>query len=130
MPSIFTRIINREIPAHIVWENEKYIAILDIKPLNPGHTLLIPKDEANYIFDMSDEAYADLFLTAKKLSSPIKKATQAQRIGLIVEGFGVDHVHIHLIPINGPHELDPNRAKDASTEELQTMKDKIISLIK
>jgi len=118
MPSIFTKIINREIPAHIVWENNNYIAFLNIRPLNPGHLLVVPKKETGYIFDLSDDEYKELFMMAKFLAEPLKKATGAKRIGLSVEGFGVDHVHVHLIPINEINEMDPNREKGTSEKEL------------
>ncbi len=129
MPSIFTKIINREIPAHIVWENEKFIATMDIRPVNPGHMLVIPKQEIGYIFDMNDSDYSDLMLTAKKLAGPLKMATNAKRVGLVVEGFGVDHVHIHLIPINEANQLDPHRAKEVADEELAIMAEKIKSAL-
>jgi len=125
MSSIFTKIINREIPAYIVWEDETAIAFLDIKPNNPGHILLVPKKETAYLFDMSDDDYQNILLKAKRLADPLKRATGAKRIGLVVEGFGVDHVHIHLIPINKINELDPNRAIEMDQEELQKIADTI-----
>ncbi|MCX6792725.1 MAG: HIT family protein [Candidatus Falkowbacteria bacterium] len=129
MSSIFTKIINREVPAHIVWENETHIAFLNIKPINPGHLLVVPKKETGYIFDMSDEDYKEVLMIAKWLAKPLQIATNAKRIGLSVEGFGVDHVHVHLIPINEMNEMDPNREKGASEEELAEMAEKIIKEI-
>lgn len=119
--TIFEKIIAREIPAHIIWEDENYIAFLDIKPVKPGHVLLVPKKPVANILDMEEKDYSALWLTAKKLAIPLRQATTAKRIGFVVEGFGVDHVHIHLIPINGPHELDSINARDASPEELSAM---------
>ena len=129
MPSIFTRIINRELPAHIVWENDKYIAFLSIQPVNPGHLLVVPKKEIGYIFDMNDEDYKEIMITAKRLAGPLQKATNAKRIGLSVEGFGVDHVHVHLIPINEMNEMDPHRVREASQEDLAAMCEKIKAAI-
>lgn len=123
--TIFEKIIAREIPAHIVWEDEKHIAFLDIKPVNPGHVLLVPKKAVGDFLDMSDQEYLNLFLAAKKFAKRLREATAAKRIGIIVEGFGVDHVHIHLVPINAAYELDHTRAYDASETELKEMSEKI-----
>lgn len=127
--TIFEKIISREIPAYIVWEDEKYIAFLDIKPINPGHTLLVPKKSVGDFLDMSDGEYSDLFLAAKKFAVRLRTATNAKRIGIVVEGFGVEHVHIHLVPINAINELDHSRAYDASQQELEEMSEKIKNII-
>lgn len=118
---IFCKIINGEIESHKVFENENFIAFLDINPVNPGHLDIIPKEHHSYIFDMPEGLYKQLFDIAKKLSLPLQKVTKAKRIGIIVEGFGVDHVHLHLVPINKGNELDPHRAKKATYEELVGM---------
>ncbi len=117
--NIFEKIIDREIPAEIVWENEDHLAFLDINPIQPGHTLVIPKKQISSVFDMEDEAYSALFLAAKKVSHALKKTTGAKRIGLIVEGLEIDHAHIHLAPINAMGDLrkpgvkaDPKELKD------------------
>ena len=128
--TIFEKIIAREVPAYIVWEDENYIAFLDIKPLNPGHSLLVPKKPVGDILDMNDDEYADLFLKAKNLALSLRKAMNAKRIGYIVEGFGVEHVHIHLVPINAINELDISRAYTASKEELEEMSANIKNAIK
>lgn len=125
MPSIFTKIINRELPGHIVWENDNYIAFLSIRPVNPGHLLVVPKKESGYLFDLSDAEYTELLLTAKFLALPLQKATQAKRIGLSVEGFEIDHVHIHLIPINNTGEMDPRLVEEATNEDLAAMCERI-----
>jgi len=130
MSSIFTKIINREIPAHIVWENDSYIAFLSIQPVNPGHLLVVPKKETNYVFDLSDDEYKELMMTAKSLATPLQKATKAKRIGLSIEGFEIEHVHVHLIPINNSGEMDPHRVRQASNEELAEMAEKIREEIK
>ncbi len=123
--TIFEKIIAREIPAHVIWENSDYIAFLDIKPINPGHVLLVPKKPVGDILDMTDQEYSSLFLAAKQLALSLRIATGAKRIGYMVEGFGVDHVHIHLIPINAVNELDHARAHNASEEELKEIAEKI-----
>lgn len=128
--TIFEKIIAREIPAYIIWEDEKHIAFLDIKPINPGHLLIVPKKVVGDVLDMNNQEYTDLFLKAKNLAVSLRKATNAKRIGYVVEGFGVEHVHIHLIPINAIYELDHRRAYNASKEELEEMAENIKNAIK
>ncbi len=115
---IFCKIAAKEIPSHIVWEDEKFMAFLDLRPVNPGHLLIIPKEHIDVVFDMPDGLYEGIFNTAKALSTPLQSAMGSTRIGMVVEGFGVPHAHIHLVPINGPHELDSSRAKPAAEEKL------------
>ena len=122
---IFCKIAQGGIPSTKIWENEKYFAFLDINPITSGHTLLIPKNHHDYLFDMDDEQYNELMMTAKKLSHPIKKATGAKKIGVIVEGFLVHHTHIHLIPLHKGGDLNTNNAKKASPEDLASMAEKI-----
>ncbi len=129
MSSIFSKIINREIPGYIVWENERFCAFLDIRPVNPGHLLIVPKNEIGYVFEMDDAEYTELFLVAKQLSKPLQQATDAKRIGIVIEGFSIDHVHLHLVPINNEGELDPHRAKDAVAADLEALAEKIKSAI-
>jgi histidine triad (HIT) family protein len=121
MNCLFCEIIHAKVPAFTVWENDSFLAFLDIHPINPGHTLLIPKEHVEDVFAMSDETIENLFVTAKKLAPSLKKATSAKRIGIIVEGFGVPHVHVHLVPVNNGNELNPERAKEAAQEELNEM---------
>lgn len=121
MSSIFTKVIRREAPGHIIWEDNEFIALLDTHPINIGHTLVIPKEEIDSIFDLSEEQYKKIWEIVKFLASPIQRATQAKRIGIAVEGFGVPHVHVHLIPVNNSCDLDPNKSKKASPEELERM---------
>lgn len=122
---IFCKIRDGKSPAFIVWENEKFLAFLDIFPINPGHIDIIPKEHIDYIFDMNDELYSEIFSIARQLARPLKKVTEAKKIGITVEGFGVPHVHVHLVPLYKGFELDPNRAKKASEEELAEMCEKI-----
>lgn len=98
-PSIFTRIINGEIPAHKIYEDDKIIAILDVRPLFAGHTLVIPKKQVDHIWDLDDAEYQYLWQVVKKIGDHIKQVIESPRVGIVVEGFGVPHVHAHLIPI-------------------------------
>lgn len=106
MASIFTKIINREIPAHIVAENDQYIAFLDVFPLRKGHTLIVPKMEVDYIFDLDEEPYNGLMSFAKEVSHKIKSVFPCEKIGMSVIGLEVPHVHIHLIPMNNVSDMN------------------------
>ena len=111
MKSVFSKIINREIPAYIVHEDENYMAFLDINPLSPGHTLVIPKTEVDYILNLDEQTYSGLMLFAQKLAKAIDKWTDAKRVGVAVVGFEVPHAHVHLIPINGVYDIDFSKPK-------------------
>jgi histidine triad (HIT) family protein len=106
MASIFSKIAAGEIPSHKIAEDDRFFAFLDINPLAKGHTLVIPKKETNYIFDLSDEDYRDLFLFAKKIALAIKKCIKCEKVGVAVVGLEVPHAHIHLVPINGIYDID------------------------
>lgn len=119
MASIFTKIINREIPAHIVAEDENHIAFLDIMPLVKGHVLVVPKREIDYIFDMEPTALAELNLFAQKVAKAMDKTIKCTRIGVSVIGLEVPHVHIHLIPLRTMDDINFTRPKlKLSSEEL------------
>lgn len=105
MASIFSRIAAGEIPSYKVAEDEKFFAFLDINPMAKGHTLVIPKQEVDYIFDLDDAAIGEMNIFAKKVAKAIEKAVPCQRIGLIVIGMEVPHAHIHLIPINKESDM-------------------------
>jgi len=111
MESIFTKIINGTIPAYKVAEDDRFLAFLDISPLQKGHTLVVPKQQTDYIFDLEDTLLADLHLFAKKVALAVEKATGAARIGVVVIGFEVPHAHIHLIPINTMDDMNFANAK-------------------
>jgi histidine triad (HIT) family protein len=126
MASLFTRIIQGEIPAHKILENEQYLAFLDIRPVNPGHTLVIPKQEVDYIFDVADKTLEGLIVFAKKVAKAIEKAVPCKRVGVMVAGLEVPHAHVHLIPIlESLTELNFSRAKSATQEELASIASKI-----
>lgn len=111
MPSIFSKIVSGEIPAYKVAEDENYLAFLDISPLAKGHTLVIPKKEVDYIFDVDDNTLAGLILFAKKVARAIDKAVPCSRVGVAVIGLEVPHAHVHLIPLNTAHDIDFSRPK-------------------
>lgn len=127
--TIFERIINGEIPSYKIYEDEKYYAFLDIRPISIGHTLIIPKIAIDYIFDLDNETYHGLFEIAIKIAPAIQKATNCQRVGMAVEGFGVPHAHLHLVPLFKIQGLDPNLQHEESPEALREMSEKIKSLI-
>ncbi|MBO6659168.1 MAG: HIT family protein [Roseivirga sp.] len=111
MASIFTRIINREIPGYIVAENEDAIAFLDINPLNEGHTLVVPKKEVDKLFDLDEDTFLKLQAFTHKVAQAIEKAIPCLRVGVAVIGLEVPHAHIHLIPLHGMHDIDFGRPK-------------------
>jgi histidine triad (HIT) family protein len=128
MASIFTRIINRELPGHIIAEDDHYIAFLDITPLVLGHTLVVPKKEVDYIFDMDDDKLAGLLVFAKKVSRAIKSAIPCKRIGVSVIGLEVPHTHVHLVPMNSADDVNFTRRKLSPTQEqLKEVADKIVA---
>jgi histidine triad (HIT) family protein len=105
MASIFTRIVNGEIPCHKIAETEEYFAFLDIRPMAKGHTLVIPKKEVDYIFDLEDAQLTGLHLFAKKVAKALESVVPCKRIGIAVIGIEVPHVHIHLIPLNSLQDI-------------------------
>jgi histidine triad (HIT) family protein len=128
MSSIFTKIINREIPAYIIAENDEFIAFLDVFPLAKGHTLVVPKKEVDYIFDLDDETYSGLQKFAKQVSHKVRKAIPCERIGVAVIGLEVPHTHIHLVPINTVEDINFSRPKlKLSEEEFESIQNSILN---
>jgi histidine triad (HIT) family protein len=126
MPSIFTRIVNGEIPCYKVAEDDRFLAFLDISPLAKGHTLVIPKQEIDYIFGIEDPLYQDLFLFAKKVALAIEKVVPCQKMGIAVLGLEVAHAHIHLVPVNTVYDIDFSKPKlQLSKEEFIELTEKI-----
>lgn len=126
MASIFTKIVNGEIPSYKVAGNDKYYAFLDINPLQKGHTLVIPKKETDYIFDLSDEDLSGLILFAKEVAKAIEKTVPCLRVGVAVLGLDVPHAHVHLVPLNSGDDLNFNNAKKHfSSEDMQFCADSI-----
>lgn len=126
MASIFSKIIAGELPGHIIAQDEDCCAFLDINPLHEGHTLVVPKKEVDYLFDLPDELHQKLWNFSKKVAHAIGKSIPCERVGVAVIGLEVPHAHIHLIPINGVHDIDFSRPKlQFSDEEMQATKEKI-----
>lgn len=111
MASIFSRIINGEIPSYKIAEDENYLAFLDINPLAKGHTLVIPKKEVDNLFDLDEQLYVGLCLFAKKIAKAIEKTIPCAKVGVAVIGLEVPHAHIHLVPINGVFDIDFQKPK-------------------
>ncbi|HNQ60404.1 MAG TPA: HIT family protein [Bacteroidales bacterium] len=130
MPSIFSKIVNGEIPAYKVAESNDYLAFLDINPLCKGHTLVIPKKEIDYIFDLNDDDLQGLILFAKKVAKGIEKTIPCKRIGIAVIGLEIPHAHIHLIPLQGIYDIDFSKPKlKLPAEEMRTIAEKIAANI-
>lgn len=130
MLSIFSKIVTGEIPCYEVAENENFLAFLDIFPLAKGHTLVIPKKETDYIFDMQSDEYKELWAFAQKVAKAQKKVIPCERIGVAVIGLEVPHAHIHLVPINGVSDIDFSKPKLKFTkEEMNAIASDIASLL-
>lgn len=126
MPTIFSRIVAGEIPCYKIAESQDFLAFLDINPLAVGHTLVIPKMEVDYIFDIEDELYAGLMLFSKKVASAVENAIPCQRIGIAVIGLEVPHAHVHLIPLRHVSDINFSRPKlQLSADELEETAKKI-----
>lgn len=126
MASIFTKIINGEIPCYKIAEDENYFAFLDINPLTKGHTLVIPKEEKDYIFDHNDDVLSGLILFSKKVAKAIEKSIQCQRVGVQVIGLEVPHTHIHLIPITKEGDMNlSNKKLSLSKDEFEAIAESI-----
>ncbi len=116
MPTLFSRIVSGEIPCHKIAENDQFLAFLDIMPLAEGHTLVIPKQEIDYIFDLPDELLSGLILFAKSLAPALQQAVPCKRIGVSIIGLEVPHAHVHLIPMNTISDVNFSRPKLTPTQ--------------
>jgi histidine triad (HIT) family protein len=122
MPSIFSRIINGEIPAWKVAESERFLAFLDVNPLAKGHTLIVPKLETDYFFDLSDEEITSIMLFSKKVASAMRSTLPCLRIGMSVIGLEVPHAHIHLVPLNSMGDINFSNSRfNLSVEEMEAI---------
>lgn len=131
MASIFSRIVAGEIPCYKVAEDENYFAFLDINPVAKGHTLVIPKKEVDYIFDLDDETYSGLMTFARRVARAMQEVIECQRIGVAVMGLEVPHTHIHLIPITRESDMNFFREKlSLPSEEMAAIADKIAQQMK
>ena len=130
MSGIFSKIVAGEIPSYKILEDENYYAFLDINPLAKGHTLVIPKIETDYIFDVEDDILAGMMVFAKKIAKAIDKVCDCKRVGIAVLGLEVPHAHIHLIPINDLHDIEFSHPKLKLTgEEFEEIANKIIAAL-
>ncbi len=126
MATIFTKIINGEIPCHKVHESDEFLAFLDIMPLRRGHTLVIPKIEVDYIFDLNDDVLARMMVFSKEVAQKLKKSFDCKRIGVTVIGLEVPHAHIHLIPIDTLDDMNFSKPKlQLEAEELSLIANRI-----
>lgn len=126
MPSIFTKIVKGEIPSYKVYEDKNFLAFLDINPLKKGHTLVIPKKEVDYIFDIDSKEYQNLWNTAKKIAIGMKKVIECNRISIVVMGLEVPHAHIHLIPLDSMQDIDFSQPKlNISNDEMVQIANRI-----
>jgi histidine triad (HIT) family protein len=126
MASIFTRIVKGEIPSYKIYEDDRYFAFLDINPLAKGHTLVIPKEETDYIFDLDDELIGEMMVVAKKVARAIDAVTECKRVGMAVLGLEVPHAHIHLVPVNDLYDIEFSRPKlQLSPDEFEEIASRI-----
>ncbi|HDZ54523.1 MAG TPA: HIT family protein [Candidatus Nealsonbacteria bacterium] len=130
MRCLFCNIIKGQKEAFKVWENRDFILFLDVKPINPGHVILITKKYIRDVFSVPEPLYGRMFQTVKRIARVLKKLTSAKRIGLAIEGFGAPHVHIHLVPVNKGNELNPLRARKVAEKKLRSMQSEFASRFK
>lgn len=129
MGSIFTKIVNGEIPCYKIAEDENYLAFLDVNPNTKGHTLCIPKQEINKIFDMEEEHYLGLMKFSRKVAKALEKSVACKRIGVAVVGLEVPHVHVHLIPLQDMDDMRFQRKTSLTAEEFQELAQKIATYL-
>ena len=125
--SIFTKIINKELPCYKIAENNNFIAFLDKVPLKKGHTLVVPKIQVDYIYDLPDKVLSDLFIFSKTIAKKIKSVIDCKRVGVAVIGLEVPHAHVHLVPINEISDMNfQNQRIELNKDDFQNIRDKII----
>ena len=125
MASIFSKIIAGEIPAHKLREDDRFLAFLDVRPIRPGHALVIPKVEIDELFDLPPDLLGDLFVFAQPVAAAIKAQSGAARVGVAVVGVEVPHAHVHLVPLDGPQDIDFRRAQPADPDELAALAEQL-----
>lgn len=125
MPSLFSKIIAGDIPCEKIAEDERYFAFLDIRPINPGHTLVVPKLEVDYLFDLPETELGGILEFSRPVAKAIEAATNCRRVGMLVAGLEIPHAHLHLVPLAGEGELTFARAKPAEPAELARMAEAI-----
>lgn len=127
---IFCQVISGAQEHFRYYESSQSVVFLDRKPINPGHSLIVPKQHTDYFFDLAQPVYDEMFRVARTLEPILRSVTHAARIGLVVSGFGVHHAHLHLVPLHGDFELDPDRARPAADDVLLAMQEKLIRALK
>jgi len=130
MASIFTKIISGEIPSFKVAENDQFYAFLDVRPVAFGHTLVVPKLEVDYIFDLEDDLYVDLFLFSKKVAKALKEEVPCKKIGISVIGLEVPHAHVHLVPINAVTDMTFGKSIEVLQSDMLELSNKLFSKLK
>lgn len=126
MATIFTRIIDGELPGHFVWRDERCVAFLSINPLQPGHTLVVPVAEVDHWLDLDDDLVAHMMVVSKKIARAQEEIFDPVKVGLMIAGLEVPHVHIHVVPIRGVHDLDFSNARtDVGQDELAQVADEL-----
>lgn len=125
----FCRIVAGTLSTFKLWEDKNHLVFLDHKPISPGHTLIIPKLHYPYLFDMPEKGYEQLMSLSRRMAAPIRSAMAAKRVGVLVEGFGVDHCHVHLVPINGGNELTKKGVTGVTHEEFKRVSELIRAAI-
>jgi histidine triad (HIT) family protein len=125
MPSAFSQIVTGEIPAERIREDDDFLAFLDIRPIRAGHTLVIPKREIDHFFDLPDDLLGGLMVFAKPIANAIREVTGAARVGCAVVGIEVPHAHLHLVPVDGAHDIDFRRASPAEEAELAAIGERL-----
>ena len=127
MASIFSKIINKEIPSYTILENENFISFLDINPLTLGHCLVVPKKEIDYLFDLDDFFLSEILIFSKKISSSLIRTVDCNRVGISIIGLEVPHAHVHLIPINNEKDMNfSNKRIEMSSEDFTDLQNRII----
>lgn len=125
MSTIFTKIMSGEIPCHKIVEDDRFFAFLDIRPVKPGHTLVIPKKEVDYIFDLDDELLGDIMLFARPIAKALQKVVPCRKVGIMVAGLEVPHAHVHLIPFSAIPELSFTNAREMDHTALADLAAKV-----
>ena len=129
MPSLFTKIINGEIPSYKVYEDDFTFAFLDINPIHPGHTLVVPKTEVDYFIDVPEPYYSAVFKTGKILARAIQDITKCKRVGTVIQGFEVPHFHYHLVPMWDHDDLNFSKGRKLPAQEMKAMQEAIVKKI-
>jgi len=130
MATIFTKIVNGEIPSYKIFENKHFYSFLDISPMTKGHTLVIPKKEVDYLFDIDDTMLSEMIVLSKKIAKAIEKTVECTRVGVMVVGLEVPHAHIHLIPIQNEGDMNlSNKRIQLTKEEFEKIAEDIVSYL-